>query len=73
MSTLQGSGDGGFEPAQVHSAGEAVITCNTGHINEDSAVDVVCPGGAVPVVLVFDGQGDGSFAPPRRISLAEKS
>ncbi|PXY33725.1 hypothetical protein BA062_15880 [Prauserella flavalba] len=69
MSTLLGNGDGTLQAGTVHPAGDAVITCTTGHINADDAVDVVCPGGAIPVVIAYDGKGDGAFAPPRRLAL----
>lgn len=70
MSVLLGRGDGALGPPTEHPTNDATITCTVSDINEDSALDVVCPGGAVPVVVAFDGRGDGTFGPARKIALA---
>lgn len=69
MSVLHNNGDGTLGEAQVRSAGDWIITCTAGRINDDAALDVLCPGGVVPVLVAFDGKGDGSFGPARRIPL----
>ncbi len=69
MTTLLGKGDGTFEPARANPTGDAVITCATANVNRDDKTDVVCPGGALPVVVAFAGNGDGTFQQPRRLPL----
>lgn len=70
VSVLENLGNGGFAGARVHPARDWVITCKLGHTQDDGNLDAICPAGALPALIVYDGHGDGTFDDPRRIPLA---
>lgn len=70
MSVLIGNGDGTFRALAIYQAGTQIITCHLGVLDRDADKDLVCPGGAVPAVVLFHGRGDGTFDGPRQIPLA---
>ncbi len=71
FSLLLGRGDGTFEPAQNHDTEQGSVAIAVGDFNGDAIPDVVVTrgqggGDRHNSVLVFLGNGDGTFQPPNR-------
>ena len=71
FSLLLGRGDGTFEPAQNHDTEQDSAAIAVGDFNGDAIPDVVVAraqggGDRHNSVLVFLGNGDGTFQPPNR-------
>jgi hypothetical protein len=71
VTILRGAGGGAFTPGQVLTAGLNLTSVTVGDFDEDGfpdlvATDSVAPG---PGVLVFLGNGDGTFGTPTAFAL----
>jgi hypothetical protein len=75
MVILLGVGDGTFKLAEAYKASGTPANFEVGDFNNDKNLDIAMAFNAVKVkfIRIFDGNGDGTFQPPRRIAGGHQS